>query len=52
MQAAGAEAEADEEELEPLFDYSRVQPTMAFSFDGTRRCGGGCGHRIASVLSG
>lgn len=35
MQAAGAEAEADEEELEPLFDYSRVQPTMAFSFDDT-----------------
>uniref|UniRef100_A0A0E0JKZ8 Rad60/SUMO-like domain-containing protein n=1 Tax=Oryza punctata TaxID=4537 RepID=A0A0E0JKZ8_ORYPU len=31
--AAGAGA--DEEELEPLFDYSRVQPTMAFSFDDT-----------------
>uniref|UniRef100_A0A0D9V2R5 Rad60/SUMO-like domain-containing protein n=1 Tax=Leersia perrieri TaxID=77586 RepID=A0A0D9V2R5_9ORYZ len=30
-----AAAAADEEELEPLFDYSRVQPTMAFSFDDT-----------------
>ncbi|XP_015693383.1 uncharacterized protein LOC102704385 [Oryza brachyantha] len=30
-----AAAAADEEELEPLFDYSRVQPTIAFSFDDT-----------------
>ncbi|KAF0898575.1 hypothetical protein E2562_008162 [Oryza meyeriana var. granulata] len=33
--AAAAGAGADEEELEPLFDYSRVQPTIAFSFDDT-----------------
>jgi hypothetical protein len=25
------------EELEPLFDYKRVQPAMTFHFDGTRR---------------
>ncbi|KAL5220875.1 hypothetical protein ABZP36_025588 [Zizania latifolia] len=33
--AAAAGAGADEEELEPLFDYSRVQPTIAFIFDDT-----------------
>ncbi|KAG8077227.1 hypothetical protein GUJ93_ZPchr0007g5512 [Zizania palustris] len=33
MAAAGAGT--DEEELEPLFDYSRVQPTIAFIFDDT-----------------
>lgn len=27
-------AGADSEELEPLFDYSRVQPTIDFCFDG------------------
>ena len=30
-------AAADSEELEPLFDYSRVQPTIDFRFDGTFR---------------
>lgn len=28
-----AAAAADSEELEPLFDYSRVQPTIDFCFD-------------------
>ncbi|KAG8051408.1 hypothetical protein GUJ93_ZPchr0001g29242 [Zizania palustris] len=35
--ASGAEAgaRAPEDELEPLFDYSRVQPAFAFNFDDT-----------------
>jgi hypothetical protein len=32
-----AAAAADSEELEPLFDYSRVRPTFDFRFDGTLR---------------
>ena len=32
---AGEEAAAAGEELEPLFDYKRVQPTINFRFDGT-----------------
>jgi len=32
---AGEEAAAAGEELEPLFCYKRVQPTIDFRFDGT-----------------
>jgi hypothetical protein len=31
-----AEEEVAGEELDPLFDYKRVQPAMTFRFDGTR----------------
>ncbi|GJM93959.1 hypothetical protein PR202_ga10562 [Eleusine coracana subsp. coracana] len=32
-----AEEEVASDELEPLFDYKRVQPAMTFRFDGTCR---------------
>lgn len=52
---AGEEAAAAGEELEPLFDYKRVQPTVKFRFDGTHRrrvVSGGLGFRSGDLLYG
>jgi len=37
VQAGELDSAAGGEDLEPLFDYKRVQPRMTFSFDGTHR---------------
>jgi hypothetical protein len=38
-----AEEDIAGEELEPLFDYKRVQPATTFRFDGTRRAAASVG---------